>query len=71
MSVLDVGIADPSVLTDGFVAVIDPVIGIGVPLAIPCIESTSVLELPAVPSAGCLADVAAPVGRGKDVALTG
>ena len=38
-------------------------IGKAVPEAMPCTLITSALELPAVPRAGCLAAVAAPVGR--------
>src|SRR4029077_14216732 len=42
---------------------IDPVMVSGVMDAAPCTVMTSAAGVPAVPSAGCLAAVAAPVGR--------
>ena len=47
-----------------------PLIGTGVPSSTPWILSTSALEMPAVPNAGCFAAVAAPSGNGNAIALT-
>ena len=64
-------IFDPSlVLLIGCVAP-DPSVLTGVIDVIPWMVMTSDDADPAVPSAGCLADVAAPDGSGKDAAETG
>lgn len=46
-------------------------IATGVMDAIPWMEMTSAEAAPAVPKAGCLAEVEAPVGRGREAAETG
>lgn len=47
-----------------------PLIGTTVPLATPWMEITSVEGVPATPNKGCLEEVAAPLGRGREVAET-